>query len=331
MRRSWQALLSMAILAAGVAAAAFAAGPARVTVTDSSLSPSSVSIAVGGKVTWTNAGKQAHVVFSLSATFPTLVVQPGRSKSVTFKVKRCERYSVDGKRNGRVVVGGAACGAGTTPPPPPSGGTGTVTRHYDVRVDGYFEEIRKWTEGDPEQLGVETTTLTWRGTWKRVALKITAYPNGFGFLAQLQGRIVGWVRFVGRIPARTCSGDQAVTSSARLNLIGSRAPSGASSFALQTYLASPRFLKLNFCPLSAEYLLYNQEEAPVSGLRVRISDNDMAILAERNGRGTFFPLDRIRSGDSVTIATGQRAKTQTLPDGSKNFRWRATIKLTPIR
>jgi hypothetical protein len=106
MRTRWLAVLSVALLPTGPVAAA-AAPPVTVAIRDTSLSPGVVQVGVRGKVTFANQGTRAHGVASTSGSFARFVLSSGQRKSVSFQVRRCERYKVDGQINGVVLVGGA--------------------------------------------------------------------------------------------------------------------------------------------------------------------------------------------------------------------------------
>ena len=58
--------------------------PALVTITDAGFGPSSVTIAVGDSVRWTNNGSTAHTVTFNNQTFDTGPIAPGTSYTRTF-------------------------------------------------------------------------------------------------------------------------------------------------------------------------------------------------------------------------------------------------------
>jgi hypothetical protein len=93
----------------------------RVSITDNALTPVAAVIAIGDSVRWTNNGSQQHRVKSAQGTFSPFTLQPGKSKTVRFDKRGCERYEVDDRLNGRVLVGVSSC---RRQPPPPGGGGG---------------------------------------------------------------------------------------------------------------------------------------------------------------------------------------------------------------
>jgi plastocyanin len=103
-------------------APAVAKGSVSVSMQDFVFSPASVTIPVGGSVTWTNAGEEDHT--ATGSGFATGTVGPGGSASQTFSTAGTFSYVCDFHPNmkGTVVVGsdpGAAPGttaAGGTDP-----------------------------------------------------------------------------------------------------------------------------------------------------------------------------------------------------------------------
>jgi len=116
-----------ALLAAGLAfsvsAIALGASATRsktVLVGDDTLKPASVSVPVGGSVTWHDAGKRQHRITSDTKAFAAFSLRPSKSHAVRFKRSGRYRYHIDGKRKGLVVVV-AASGNGGSGPTGPSG------------------------------------------------------------------------------------------------------------------------------------------------------------------------------------------------------------------
>lgn len=82
---------------------------AIVSVQDNSFSPTTVTIAAGGTVTWMLNGESPH---DISGSFANIVKQPGETFSFTFSAPgvydyRCDIHTIPGTRarmTGRVIV-----------------------------------------------------------------------------------------------------------------------------------------------------------------------------------------------------------------------------------
>jgi plastocyanin len=57
----------------------------KVTMLDYEFSPAVVTIATGGKITWTNQGQAPHDATADDDSFATPTIEAGEQKSVTFK------------------------------------------------------------------------------------------------------------------------------------------------------------------------------------------------------------------------------------------------------
>jgi plastocyanin len=68
---------------------------ANVTITDSGISPASVTIPVGGSVTWTNKGNRTHTADSTGgpSAFNTAGIGPGSSATLVFTVPGLYAYT----------------------------------------------------------------------------------------------------------------------------------------------------------------------------------------------------------------------------------------------
>lgn len=171
-----------ALVALWVPGGVSGASSGTVTIRDGGLSPTVARIDVPGKVTWSNRGARPHVVVSLSASFRPLVLQPGQSKSVTFRSRRCERYSVDGRFNGRVLAGVSACagGGGSGGGSPP--GVEEKVFRYDVRVTAYLHQVETYSSANnPEGNGTTDLELSWTGTWRKFELKLSSGEGSTAF------------------------------------------------------------------------------------------------------------------------------------------------------
>ena len=186
-------LLFLATVAAlVVAGGGVSASTKRVSITDTALSPSAVVISLGDSVRWTNKGSRQHRVKSAQGTFAAFTLQPGKGKTVKFARRGCERYEVDDRLNGRVLVGVASCPGGTSPPspgggggggnpPPPSPKPGTTSIVYDITIKAKLHTIETRSLDLPEENGVTDLDLVWTGKWKRLPLVVTTEEDEIAF------------------------------------------------------------------------------------------------------------------------------------------------------
>ena len=121
MRRAMLVATVVTLVAAGGGAGA---STKRVVIKDASLSPVAAVIAIDDSVQWQNKGTRPHRVKSAQGTFSAFTLQPGKSKTVKFERRGCERYEVDDRLAGRILVGVSSCPGGTSPPPSGGGGGG---------------------------------------------------------------------------------------------------------------------------------------------------------------------------------------------------------------
>ncbi len=331
-----------AVLVVAAASPASGATSARVSITDSGISPAAVRIDVGGTVSWRNNGTKRHVVTSLSSSFRPLVLQPRQSKSVTFRLRRCERYSADGRFNGRVLVGVSACaGGGTTPAPGPPSTTpsqGARVHRYDISVSGYVNNVQLWTYPPPppgqlSQSGSVTATVSWTGTWRNVPLKVTFVGGGFVVLATMPpGRITGRFSYADGRPASACSGGVDIATNGELGVYGARYPDRASSVAFGSS-AKQAIDASSVCDDRGGIVPYETFTLRVAGVEVEQYDPLQQVEFKRQGPGVFFPLDKLRDGESFRIVVPE----QTVRDdcGSQfcvsTYKWRATISFARAR
>ncbi|HEX7168169.1 MAG TPA: plastocyanin/azurin family copper-binding protein [Acidimicrobiales bacterium] len=106
---------------AGGTAGAPPPAAASVSMLDRSFSPSSVVVAPGGNVTWTNASDRTHTVTSTSGAFDSGDVNGSGTFRFTFPSEGTFGYRCDlhPEMTGAVTVS-AAPGAAPAPPPPPA-------------------------------------------------------------------------------------------------------------------------------------------------------------------------------------------------------------------
>ena len=189
------------------------------TIRDGGLSPAVARIDVPGKVTWSNQGTRPHTVVSLSGSFQWFVLKPGQSRSITFRSRRCERYTVDGVLSGRVLVGVTACPGGAVPgggaaPGGTTGGTPGVQEEvlrYDIVVTAYLHQVDTYNPAnDPPGVGTHDMELSWTGTWRKDELIFSSGEGSVAFYDNPKTGNKGTVR--GRFtwsdtrPSSACSG-----------------------------------------------------------------------------------------------------------------------------
>ena len=91
---------------------------ARVSVSETSVSPVIVRVGGGGSVKWLNAGEQRHRITSDTRTWPPFALDPGKSRTIAFRKTGRYPYRVDGRRRALVVVSEVV---GKTKPPAAAG------------------------------------------------------------------------------------------------------------------------------------------------------------------------------------------------------------------
>jgi len=97
---------------------------APVAITDSALSPVSVTIPVGGSVLWMNRGTSSREVVADREAFKTFRLAPSNSIRVSFALAGIFPYAVDGKIQGVVIViAGSAIASPSTSPTGSSAGS----------------------------------------------------------------------------------------------------------------------------------------------------------------------------------------------------------------
>ncbi len=132
---------------------------ASVSIIDFAFQPSAIQVTVGGSVTWTNNGAEAHT--ASSDTFDTGEIGVGSSASVPFDQEGSVSYfcSIHPEMTGTVTV------VGTTEEPPPDGDDGTDGTDDDGSVPGPTEAAAvaspdaAGTDGSLPATGAETGLL----------------------------------------------------------------------------------------------------------------------------------------------------------------------------
>ena len=155
-------LTGLAVLAACGVAVAGATGmrAARVTLTDTTVTPTVVRVGVGSAVVWTNRGAHRHRVASTTGVWGAFVLGTGASHSVTFRKAGAYPYRVDGKRPGVVLVLASL--------PATSTGTGSFLKPYHYRVTVHV--VTHFDRADAD--GKDSNDVEWRGTWPDVVVKV---------------------------------------------------------------------------------------------------------------------------------------------------------------
>jgi plastocyanin len=103
---------------------AAAQGAASVSIVDFAFDPGSVTVDVGGTVTWTNQGPSAHTATADDGSFDSGTLDAGGTFSFTFNTAGTFSYhcAIHPNMVGTVVVNGGSTSGGST-----SGGTTTET------------------------------------------------------------------------------------------------------------------------------------------------------------------------------------------------------------
>lgn len=168
------AIVAGAVLAAvdiAPAGGAQSLDAAPVAITDSALSPVTVTIPVGGSVLWTNRGTSAHEVVAERGAFQTFRLAPSNSNRVSFALAGIFPYAVDGKIKGVVIViaGSAIASPSTSSAGPDNCGNPTIL-HYDVRVTVHTDDTNTMPPGVNH--GTSTSVIDWETHWANVAMSV---------------------------------------------------------------------------------------------------------------------------------------------------------------
>jgi plastocyanin len=147
------------VMAAAGGAIALAATPRSQTVAvgDGSLKPTTVTIGVGGSVTWMNAGTRSHRIVSDTRAWTPFTLLPAKRKAVQFARSGRYPYRVDGTRKGLVVVVAGS---------PPTGGAGASG---NAGAEAWAGTLETNGTNDGTDRGGQVCTATWKGT---LALKV---------------------------------------------------------------------------------------------------------------------------------------------------------------
>jgi hypothetical protein len=265
-----------------------------------------------------------------------------------FKKKRCERYSVDAKFQGRISVAGAPCAA--------AGGEGSKTGldektyRYDITVTATVHEVETFT-GSPISSGTLDRELTWTGTWRRYELKVL---SGFGFIGvqpvrgtENRGTITGHLDLSETRPADggTCNVAIDYSGKATATLVGSRpkgrratidftaniidaaavddltlARTGAACKGSQKVL--PHWLdQVN--PVSLGAVIHHPPGASIHPM-------DTRWTAESKTSALPIPFARVVAHQGFTIDSGVRTATETQTGYVDRFTGRVKFVFKPV-
>ena len=170
-------LLSIAVtlyLRAAIAPAHGAQPPkvGTVTVTDSAITPSAVTILAGGSVLWTNRGSRLHKIVSSRGAFNAFVLTTAHSHRVPFLRPGVYPYTVDAVTKGVVVV---IAGSAYVPPAAASS-TGPENcghpkiYHYDIEVTVHRDEAHTFTPWHTP--GTVGRVFDWNAKWSHAPMSV---------------------------------------------------------------------------------------------------------------------------------------------------------------
>jgi plastocyanin len=158
-----------------LAGAAQTTSAGSVTITDSAISPTMVTILAGGSVLWTNRGTLLHKIVSSSDRFGAFQLTTAQSHRVPFPLPGAYTYTVDAVIKGVVIVI-AGGGSGAAAPPPTTSTTSTgenycghpTIYHYDIRVDVHRYEETSWVD----RTGTRLSVSDWKASWPNAPLSV---------------------------------------------------------------------------------------------------------------------------------------------------------------
>jgi hypothetical protein len=229
-------------------------------------------------------------------------------------------YKVDGRVDGELIAGTPIVGF-----PPKPGSTLTEIEHrYSVRIDAHLHEKTTFSgSNNPGSNGTEDAELTWTTRVPTMALKVQLV-GADATVTQRAARGTFTGRFVfsaTRTSVGACSGGVDYAGlTAEVLLQGSR-QSGRATAGLDAGLtpaASDRYDAIRAgataaagCPGFNDADWLDETEPVDRGVRIHHPPSfSIAAWDTRwslDGRGTPFPLDRMLSGASFTVASGVRS------------------------
>jgi plastocyanin len=172
-------MLSIAVtlyLRAAVAPADGAQPPnlGTVTVTDSAITPSAVTILAGGSVLWTNRGSRPHKIVSSRGAFKAFELAPAHLHRVPFLRPGVYPYTVDAVTKGVVVV---ITGSAYVPPAAASS-TGPENcghpkiYHYDIELVVHRDETGTITPPSENAGPGVNKVFDWHAKWSHAPMSV---------------------------------------------------------------------------------------------------------------------------------------------------------------
>lgn len=150
----------------------FTTPQSSITLTDTSISPQTLTVAPGTTVVWTNLGSMTHTVTSDMGLFDSGIMYPGGSYSYTFPTAGTYNYycTLHGGITGTVIVTGDSTGGTlntlTATVSQSSGGTLTINAITPIQTnaiaDGTYANGWKWTFDVTAPLDESTLMMKFR-------------------------------------------------------------------------------------------------------------------------------------------------------------------------
>ncbi len=145
-----------------------------VSVTDSGITPTSVTILAGGSVLWTNRGSRPHNIVSSRGAFDSFWLASAHSHRVPFPLPGVYPYTVDGVTKGVIVViagsaGVPAAGASASFTGPEDCGHPRIY-HYDIEVAVHRDEAYTFTPWHTP--GTVRRVYDWQAKWLHAPMSV---------------------------------------------------------------------------------------------------------------------------------------------------------------
>jgi hypothetical protein len=295
--------------------------PRQVVILDGSVRPVTLRVPVGATVEFLNRGRRIHRIKAERNLWAPIVLRSGGRAGVRLLVPGRYPYKVDGRVDGELIAGTPIAGF----PPKPGSTLTEIDYRYSVRIDAHLHERTTFSgSNNPGSNGTEDAELTWTTRVPLLALKVqlVGADATLGSRSPPRGTFTGRFEFSEtRTSVGACAGGVNYAGLvAEVFLQGSR-QSGRATVGLDAGLtpaASDRYDAIRAgataaagCPgfNDADWL---DETVPVDrGVTIHHPPS-FSIAAwdtrwSREGRGTPFPLDRMLSGVSFTVASGVRS------------------------
>lgn len=152
-----------------------------VSVTDSGITPTSVTILAGGSVLWTNRGSRPHNIVSSRGAFDSFWLASAHSHRVPFPLPGVYPYTVDGVTKGVIVViagsaGVPAAGASASFTGPEDCGHPRIY-HYDIEVAVHRDEAYTFTPWHTP--GTVRRVYDWQAKWLHAPMSVSCVAVKF--------------------------------------------------------------------------------------------------------------------------------------------------------